>query len=67
MYAKMKELGPIGGHVPSTPPRSANACTQILPTKWQHCKLILRKKKYIFSNWTNIVTFIRQIFTNLHF
>ena len=27
MYAKMKELGPIGrGHVPGTPPRSANAC-----------------------------------------
>ena len=24
MDAKMKELGPIGGHVPGTPPRSAN-------------------------------------------
>ena len=25
MYVKMKELGPVGGHVPGTPPRSANA------------------------------------------
>ena len=25
MCAKMKELGPMGGHVPSTPPRSASA------------------------------------------
>ena len=25
MCAKMKELGPVGGHVPGTPPRSANA------------------------------------------
>ena len=24
MYAKMKEFGPIGGHVPSMPPRSTN-------------------------------------------
>ena len=24
MYAKTKELGPIGGRVPGTPPRSAN-------------------------------------------
>ena len=24
MYAKMKELGPIGGRAPDTPPRSAN-------------------------------------------
>ena len=24
MYAKTKELGPIGGRVPDTPPRSAN-------------------------------------------
>ena len=25
MYAKMKKFGLMGGHVPSTPPRSANA------------------------------------------
>ena len=25
MYAKMKELGPVGGRAPGTPPRSANA------------------------------------------
>ena len=24
MYAKMNELGPVGGHAPGTPPRSAN-------------------------------------------
>ena len=25
MYAKTKELGPVGGRAPGTPPRSANA------------------------------------------
>ena len=26
MFAKTKELGPVGGRVPGTPPKSANAC-----------------------------------------
>ena len=30
MYAKTKELGPIGGHVPGTPPRSANASVRAI-------------------------------------
>ena len=25
MFTKMKELGPVGGHEPGTPPRSTNA------------------------------------------
>ena len=26
MYAKTKELGPVGGRAPGTPPRSTNVC-----------------------------------------
>ena len=33
MYAKTKELGPIGGHAPGTPPRSANVTGIILQTR----------------------------------
>ena len=29
-YVKMKELGPVGGRAPGTPPRSANALLLIL-------------------------------------
>ena len=29
MYVKTKELGPIGGRAPDTPPRSASASTRI--------------------------------------
>ena len=44
MYAKTKELGPIGGRAPATPPRSANAndadlnpnCTDFM---WRLCGL----------------------------
>ena len=30
MHVKMKELDPIGGHVPGTPPRSANVSAQFM-------------------------------------
>ena len=41
MYAKTKELGPIGGHVPGMlppPPRSTNDMLSIIPNLVQQCK-----------------------------
>ena len=39
MYAKMKELGPIGGHVPGMPPRSAMPQTVYNRKSKQYCPL----------------------------
>ena len=45
--AKMKELGPIGGHALGTPPRSANA-------QWE----IQEPQLFSFSNNQEVVSFI---------
>ena len=42
MYAKMKELGPVGGHVPGIPPRSANAMGMI-----SRCMIVLNCLDYL--------------------
>ena len=34
MYAKMKELGPIGGRVPGTPPLDPPMVTVAIPTSF---------------------------------
>ena len=35
MYAKTKELGPIGGRAPGTPPRSANGLSALV-AEWEN-------------------------------
>ena len=66
MYAKMKELGPMGGHAPGMPPRSANDCITIALLSFiciTFMKLVEKCYMYLITQKQEILTI--KIFAKL--
>ena len=54
MYAKMKELGPIGGRAPGTPPRSANGTYIINVPHYYYFSISLRRNQTLLQHFFHV-------------